>query len=248
MRASLLLPALLTSMLTTAQIDIPGVMAGEVVQVEEDKSPFVPNTFIGSFRMESHLFKNGREEKNSPTNMRYWSSAEKTLVKTEMPNSKGQDMKLLTDLKGKWQYMLITDDKGNKTAMKSRKKNIVVKDDGKHPAPEVKVTDETRVIDGHTCVKVVSTNAEGTWTGWVAKDLSSPFGDMLRNVKAGDPAMSRRMSELEGMTLEFEWADANGRDTMHCHIKDVVVGKVDEAVFSLEGYQVTEMPSFGQQR
>ena len=65
-------------------------------------------------------------------------------------------------------------------------------------------------------------------------------------VKAGDPAMSERMSKLDGMTLEFEWTDANGKDSMRCYIKDVVVGTVDAGVFSLDGYEVMEMPSFGQ--
>ena len=41
-----------------------------------------------------------------------------TLIKTEMPEQKDQDMRMMTDLKGKWQYMLMTDDKGGKTAMK----------------------------------------------------------------------------------------------------------------------------------
>jgi GLPGLI family protein len=249
-KALLLTLALVATLTATAQINIgnmvPKAGGGQNVSVEDDKSPFVPNSFIGSFRMENHLFKNGKEEKNSPTTLRYWSSAEMTLMKTELPDNKGQDMKMLTDLIGKWQYMLMTDDKGRRTAMKSRKKNIVVKDDGKHPEPEVKVTDETKVIDGHTCVKVVSTSTDGTWTGWVAKDLPAPFGDMLRNVKTGDPGMSKRMSELQGFPLEFEWVDANGKDTMHCYIKDVVVGTVDESVFSLDGYEVTEMPSFGQ--
>jgi hypothetical protein len=34
---------------------------------------------------------------------------------------------------------------------------------------------------------------------------------------------------------------------VHCYFHDVVVGKVDESVFSLDGYEVTEMPSFGGQ-
>lgn len=246
MRILLLPIALVASLIAAAQIDLSKIMAGQGMKVEDDTSPFVPNSFVGSFRMENHLYKNGVEEKYSPTTMRYWSSAEMTVIKTEVPGQKGQDMRMMTDLKGKWQYMLMTDDKGRKTAMKSRKKTVTVDKEAEATAAEITVTDETKVIDGHTCVKVISKSPEGTWTGWVAKDLASPFGDMMRNVKAGDPAMSARMSKLDGMTLEFEWADANGKDTMHCYIKDVVVGPVDASVFSLEGYEVMEMPSFGQ--
>lgn len=220
--------------------------SGTDVKVEDDTDPFVPNTFIGSFRMENHMYKNGIEEKNSPSNMRYWSSAETTLMQTEVPDQKGQDMKILTDLKGKWQYMLMTDEKGKKTAMKSRKKKIVVKEDTQKAGSEVTVTDETKVIDGHTCKKVVVKSEDGTWTGWVAEDIPAPFNDMARNVKGGDPEMTRRMSEVKGFPLEFQWDDANGKDRMVCYMKEVVSGKVDESVFSLDGYEVTEMPSFGQ--
>jgi len=254
MRTPLLLLGFAALITAQAQINIGNMMpksatGGKDVSVEDDTSPFVPNSFIGSFRMENHLFSKGVEEKNSPTNMRYWSSAEMTLTKMELPDAKeSEEMRILTDLKGKWQYMLMVDEKGTKTAMKTKKKTIVVKDDGKDAAPEVTVTEETKVIDGHTCTKVIVKSTDGSWTGWVAKDLPAPFGDMMRNVKTGDPGMSKRMSELQGFPLEFEWADANGKDSMKCYMKDVVVGKVDESVFSIEGYEVTEMPSmsFGQ--
>lgn len=251
MRIPILFLAVMASLITTAQINVGNMMpkgSGAGMTIEDDTDPFVPNSFVGSFRMENHLFKNGVEEKKSPIILRYWSTPETTLIKTEVPGQKGQDMKMMTDLKGKWQYMLMTDSKGQRTAMKSRKKKIIVKEDVKHDVAGMKVTEETKVIDGHTCVKVVSTSAEGTWTGWVAKDLPSPYGDMMRNVKAGDPSMIARMSQLEGMTLEFEWTDANGTDSMRCFTKDVVVGNVEGSIFSLEGYEVTEMPSmnFGQ--
>jgi len=247
----LLSPLLASLLLTsTAQVDMNALMQQQMggVKIEDDTSPFVPNSFRGSFRMENHMFTNGTEEKNSPTNMHYWSSSEKTLTKVEMPDAKGQDIRLMVDLKGKWQYMMMVDDKGKKTAMKSKKMKIVVKEDPALPEPEITVTDETKVIDGHTCTKVIVKSTEGTWTGWVAKDIPAPFGDMMRSVKTGDPGMTKRMSEMQGFPLEFEWADANGKDTMHCYMKDLVVGTVDEGIFSLEGYEVMEIPSmsFGQ--
>ncbi|MBK8614303.1 MAG: hypothetical protein IPN85_12675 [Flavobacteriales bacterium] len=94
MRATLLLLALTTINVLTAQVNIGGMMpkpgSSKGVSVEDDNDPFVPNTFIGSFRMENHLFKNGEEEKDSPTNMRYWSTPERTMTKVEMPDAKGR--------------------------------------------------------------------------------------------------------------------------------------------------------------
>ncbi len=129
--------------------------------------------------------------------------------------------------------------------MKSRKKKVTMEGTHDPGKVDVTVTSETKVIDGHTCVKVISTSEEGTWTGWVAQDLPTPFEDMLRNVSNGDPNMTGRMSKLKGFPLEFEWVDADGKSSMHCYMKEVQVGKVDESVFSLDGYEQVEMPGYG---
>ena len=251
MRTILLLIALSALLATQAQVNLGSMMpsgSGAGMTVEDDTDPFVPNTFIGSYRMESHIYKKDVEEKNSPVTMRYWATAERTLIKTKLPDQQGDEMRMLTDLKGKWQYMLLTDSKGKRTAIKTKKKKITMKEDTDRVEPKVTMTGETKVIDGHTCQQMIVENVEGTWTGWVAKDMPAPFGDMMRNVKTGDLGMNKRMSEMQGFPLEFEWADANGKDRLVCYMKDVVVGTVDESVFSLDGYEVTEMPSmsFGQ--
>lgn len=227
-----------------------GAQAGDHgnVKIEDDNDPFVPNSFIGSFRMEMHHFQNGTEEKNSPTTMRYWSKADMTLTKMELPDAKGKDMRMMTDLKNKWQYAMVDDDKGKKTAIKTKKKKVVMDKSDEAGSAEVTVTKETKVIDGHTCTKVISKSKEGTWTGWVAQDMPAPFDDMLRSVRSGDPSMTQRMAKVKGFPLEFEWVDADGKSTMHCYMKDVVTGKVDDAMFSLDGYTVTDMtsmPDFG---
>ena len=244
------LPTLLaTAVLSTtasAQIDMNAIMGQQGMKAEDDNDPFVPNAFVGSFRMEVHHYTGTEENKGSPTNMHYWSNTDMTVVKTEMPDSKTQDVKMLTDLKGKWQYMLMTDEKGGKTAMKSRKKKITVEQKpGSGKEPEVTITDETRTIEGHVCRKVIVKSEDGTWTGWVAEDVPTPFADMARHVKTGDPRMMDRMTALKGCALEFEWVDANGKDRTVCYVRDLAVGKVDPAVFSLDGYEVMEMPAFG---
>jgi hypothetical protein len=236
---------------STAQTDVAKMlqerMGGGGVIMEEDKSPFVPNEFIGSFRMEMHMFEGEQEQKNSPTNMRYWSSAEKTMNKMEMPDGKGQDMRIMTDLKDKWQYTLMTDEDGKKTAMKSKKKKITVKEEPGTKEPEITATTETKTIDGHVCTKTIVKSEDGVWTGWVAKDIKAPFADMARSVgHRGNDKMMRSHKGMQGFPLEFEWVDAKGTDRMVCYVKELNVGPVDAGVFSLDGYEVMELPSFGQ--
>lgn len=253
MRTLTLLPAIIALSTTLpqqagAQVDMNKMLQGRMggAQVQDDNDPFVPNTFIGSFTMETHTMKNGAEDRNSPMSTQYWSNTDMVLMQTAMPDAKGQDMKMMTDLKGKWQYMLMTDDKGKKTAMKSHKKKFTMKEDPKKAAPEVIATNETKTIEGHLCKKVIVKSEDGTWTGWVAEEIPTPFADMMRSMKGGDPAMMERMNQVKGMPLEYEWVSTDGKQTIHCYFRDVVVGTVDASVFSLDGYEVMEMPSFGQ--
>lgn len=270
MRTSLTLLASAALLTASAQIDInkmmqermqqrqaqggqgsgtgPGDGSGHGVKMEDDNDPFVPNEFIGSFRMEMHTYKGAEEQKGSPMNMRYWSKEDMTLSTTEMPERKGQQMKMLTDLKGKWSYMLMTDEKGKRTAMKSRKKKVVMEEAGTTATkePVITVTKETREIEGQTCTKVIVVTEDGTWTGWVAKDVKAPFADMMRSAQQrGNDGHMRAMNGVDGMPLEFEWLPTDGKSRMVCFIKELQNGKVDPAVFSLDGYELMEMPNFG---
>ncbi len=214
---------------------------GEGVTLVDDNDPYVPNTFTGSFRMETHLFRNGVEEKQSPMTLRYWSSTDKVLTEATTPGN--PVMRMLVDLKGKWQYMLMPEGQGARMAMKMRKKKVVLtaKDDAQD-RPKVEVSNETRVIAGHSCKKVVARSADGVWTGWVASDLPAPFADLQRVAGAGEPRLARRMDQVKGFPLEFEWVDAQAAERMTCTLHDVVIGTVDNSVFSLDSVQVIELP------
>lgn len=245
--ASLFLGAIAAT--STAQFDINSILQqqGAGMRMEDDNDPFVPNTFTGSFNMEMHMFEGATEKKESPMNLRYWSNADMTLVQMAMPGGAGRDMKVMTDLKGKWQYMLMADAEGKRMAMKSRKKKIVVADSAaqKQNAMEemdITVTSEKKTIEGRVCTKVIGKCAEGLWTGWVAKDLEGPYADMARHVRAGDANMNKRMSEVQGFALEFEWIPADGKDRIVCYIKDLLPGTVDGDVFSLDGYEMIQIP------
>lgn len=255
MRTTLLISGFLSLFTVSAQTDINQMiqqrMGAGGAKIEDDNDPFVPNEFIGSFRMEMHMFDGTTEKKNSPTNMRYWSTEDMTMNKMEMPDAKGQDMRMMTDLKNKWQYTLMIDDKGEKKAMKSKKKKITMAETETEKKagmePEITVTNETKTIEGHACTKAIVKTEEGLWTGWVAKDVKAPFSDMTRNMgQRGNEQMMKNMKGLQGFPLEFEWVDGKGNGRMVCYMKEVKVGSVDPSVFSLDGYEVMEMPSFGQ--
>jgi hypothetical protein len=203
-----------------------------------------PSTFTGSFRMELHTFKKDKEDKHSPVNIRFWGRADMILYELMMPGQ-AQQMRMLTDLRGNWSYTLIDNGQGSRTAMKMKRPELAADSDAKGEQPKITVTKETKVIEGHTCTKVIATSKEGTWTAWVATGLRNAFLDMARGMD-GQAAQQNRYArtDVEGFPLEYEWVPAQGDERVVCFIKDLVVGKVDETLFDLSGYQMMELPSF----
>lgn len=252
MRLALPLLATLLCLHATAQTnpdqDPNGGQAGLAGQVGvvDDNDPFKPNAFSGSFRMEMHLFKDGMEVPEGPGNIHFWSSPDMTLMSMAAQHTgtgPTTDMKVLTDFRGKWTYFLMTDPKGNKTAMKSRKKKFITNAAGTGQQGRSTVTKETKMIDGHTCTKVIGTTEEGTWTGWVAKDIAVPFSDIARSLNRGASAQGGLdWDGLSGFPLEFEMTDKDGNKTMACFVKDLRIGEVDPSVFSIAGFKVMEVP------
>ncbi len=227
-----------------AQSDVLKALGG--VKVEEDNSPFVPNEFIGSFVMAQHSYKGGVERKYSPNNLHYWGSEDKTIIYSADKDGRSDDMRILTDLRAKYTYSMQTDKNGHKTALKMRKKNMTLKGGKEAGTPEVTVTTETKTILGHACVKVVYKDKNGTSTSWVAQDVPAPFGDLVRGLGHGNVAMQEAMRSFKGFALESEFIDADGKNRSWNVVTELNVGPVDQSIFSLDGYEIQELPSFGQ--
>lgn len=216
------------------------------LKVEEDNSPFVPNEFIGSFVLEQHFYKNGEERNYSPKTLRYWGSEDKTLFYSVEKEDKHDEMRILTDLRAKYTYTMRTDKEGRKTALKMHKKTMSMKEDKGSAPPEVKLTAETKTILGHTCVKVIYTDKKGTSISWMAQDVPAPLGDLTRGLGSGNATMQETVRSFKGFALESEFIDADGKNRSTNLVKELNVGSVDQAVFSLEGYEIQELPGSGQ--
>ena len=247
--ASLLLAFFtMSAAISVAQMDINSMMQNHAMggthgmKVVEDTSPYVPNEFVGSFTLELHSFQGGIEESNSPNNIDVVSSVDKSVMRMDKAKA-GSNVNVLTDHKEKFQYVLMTDEKGKKMAIKTKKMKIVMSDSTMNKTPNFKVTSETKTIDGHKCTKIISKTDEGTWTGWVAKDIKAPLADMMRTMHGAASAdMAQKMKGMDGFPLEFEYESAKEPKRMVGHIRNLKLGEVDQSNFSIEGYEVMEMP------
>ncbi len=257
--ACTLITALLVPYFAAAQIDLnkmmlqkqPGSDQKGSVQVQEDESPYVPNSFVGSYRMEMHIFKKGVEDKHSPMNIRYAFQKDMTAMNIENMDEKARTMRMLYDLPNKWQYMLMDDGKGKKSAIKQKMKKIKMDTDKKNGADEMKIsmTDEYKDIDGHKCRKITGENAEGKGEWWVAQDVDIDMMQVMSIVEARGRAHDEYARfGGKGLPMEMNWEKTDGSDRITMSTKEIVIGKADPGFFDLSGYQVTDMtamPGFG---
>lgn len=219
------------------------------VTVEENKDPFVPLTFTGSYRMEVHSFKNGKEEKDSPMNL---VMAFKPDGMAMVPNTgTKEETRMVFDLKGKLMYTLITDDQGQRTGikMKMMKVNVEGSDAGTDSDTKVTRTNETKVIEGRTCRKYTYSDKEGSGEAWIAEDLKWDMMAVMKQMMGGKGSEAWQQTGMDGLMMENTWTSADGKEKVVMHTRDVVQGKVNDALFSTAGYEIQDMsafPMFGQ--
>lgn len=219
------------------------------VTVEENKDPFTPLSFTGSYRMEAHSYKNGKEEKDSPMNL---VMAFKPDGMAMVPNTGNkEETRMVFDLKGKLMYTLITDEQGQRTGIKMKMMKVNVEGADDRAADDTKVTrtNETKVIEGRTCRKYTYSDKEGSGEAWLAEDLKWDMMAVMKQMMGGKGAEGWQQTGMDGLMMENTWTSADGKEKVMMYTRDVVQGKVNEALFSTAGYEIQDMsalPMFGQ--
>lgn len=107
MKSLLTTLAFLILIQTRARSELAKALGGW--KVEEDKTPFVANQFIGGFAVEQHFYKNCEERKQCPDMVHNFSSEDKTLVFSTDKDGKDDESRVLADLRAKYTCALSTD-------------------------------------------------------------------------------------------------------------------------------------------
>ena len=255
MRLPIVLSASLLFASTTQAQDLQQLMqqamqkqGGGQVSVEENNDPYEPLGFTGSCRMEVHSFKNGQEQKDSPMHMDLAFTDDRMAMHPHIPKEDG-DMRTVFDLKNKVMYTLMTDDRGERTGLKTKMMKVNVDDPSKEEdRSKVVRTDETKVIDGHTCRKYTFKDEDGQGEAWVAEDLDFDLYRAFGRMSSGNKTQAWQDMPYQGLALETTWQDNAGSEKVVMYVRDLQTGSVDEAMFSTKGYEVqdmTAMPTFG---
>lgn len=222
------------------------------VKIEEDKSPFKPLGFTGSYMWEIASFKNGVEEKDSPKQM-VMAFDDEHMAWIPQSKSNEEKMSLVFDLKNKVNYTLMIDKKGKRTGVKMKSMRVTLNDveddeeDNDESVGRVERTNETKVIEGHTCRKYIHTDEDGRSEAWIAEDVKFNAFEALGSM-IGSRADRWQMAPYQGMVMENTWTSTDGKEKVVMRTRDLVVGKVDKSLFSTAGYEIqdmTNLPMFG---
>lgn len=167
-----------------------------------------------------------------------------TILRMEPPADGNVPLKILVDQSKNTQYML-TEKGTNKVAAQVDAFNPDNAGE-KSATPKIEVTKEIRVIDGMNCTKVTAETDETSTTMWVTSDLSVNYSDLFRIVNTNRNAPGSRSAlpatkNINGFPLEVLSKDKKTSEEVKINIRNVNTEKLDPALFSLDGYRLTDM-------
>lgn len=139
-------------------------------------------------------------------------------------------------------YELI-EDQGKKLGIKRRNPE----NHGEYDTVIYSLTNETKVIDGHNCVKYAIENSVITGFMWVTHDFNCDFTGCLKDLAdkirlhAGDVVLE---NELKGFPIQIFQKQKIGGHVFECSFSDIEFGRCNEGLFSTAGYDITDVSQY----
>jgi len=167
----------------------------------------------------------------------------KLLVLTYASNTPDKKRKMLVNGDEKTMYYL-DDDK--KTAMKISLETMAQA--GNMEAPQITETSEYKTIDGYKCRKTNEINKTSTSEIWTTEDINVNFSKVanafayLSKKKGGSLGPNYG---LKGFPIEIITTENGDGFVSTIHYTDIKAGPVDESIFDLTGYKVTDVMAGG---
>ncbi|MDX1909039.1 MAG: DUF4412 domain-containing protein [Bacteroidia bacterium] len=230
------------------------------VTIGVDNSPNTgvkPSEFIGSFTMEIHSFDSkGNPDKNNPVRMQYHIAEYQFAVLQVPAGSTVADEKNITifDRQTRKMTSKAIDNKGNKTASVTKIPSFMIgtKTTGTTssgaPASDVTVkkTGKTKMIEGFSCEEILIETTDATTTVWFTtgwKYNPMMFMDFIkfRDNTTGQ-VFDATTAQGYGAWLEMHTVSKKDNTKSDMYVRSIKNG-LSTSVFSLDGYQVSDMSS-----
>lgn len=209
-----------------------------------------PSDWIGSLTMKMEERKNGKMEKGYPQNTTFHIDKYKVAFAMAVPDQEEETISIIDR-----QYRKITtkiiDEDGNKTAvtipMMSGKIKVEDTDGEINDARDnFRKTGRTKVIAGYRCEEYAYENDEVESSVWLSESMGADFRKFfswisIEDKQKGDYSDYEEFYPLSGAAMESTSIDKKSGVETHMTITNVDKGPVDEAIFSLEGYNHQDM-------
>lgn len=228
---------------------------GTVTFQESTSADAVPNTFLGSFKM--NIKTTDTKGKIENTAVQYHFSKWKTAMEPKVEGTEGEQMKMIMDLQLRKMTMLTVDKKGAKTGIIMKMPKITFSGDKLEEQSEqiiegttYKKTGEKRTIEGYLCEKWIITNEEGTSIAWITDDvdfnLSNAFGFLgaSANTPGSKGKPQKGFEMMKGFSLETTHTSKKGEVSV-ITVTNIRIGDVGDLPFSTEGFELQDLSSFG---
>ncbi|MBL0342395.1 MAG: DUF4412 domain-containing protein [Bacteroidetes bacterium] len=217
-----------------------------MIQIKRTLTILAVSSFTGTAALSQDLSFNMEvtsAKQKDPIIMKVMSKGTKVVIQPQFSAEQGK-MSIIVDQSTKKQYMLM-DGNGQKMAMKMDMTDFDKATD-QAKDPKITITKETKVIDSYKCTKVITETDENICDMWLTQDVGLSYSDLYKMVApgkgpqgggAGIPALKN----VKGFPIQMIVKDKKKDETVTVNIRNISKAKVDEKVFSLEGYQVMDM-------
>ncbi|MEM7659495.1 MAG: DUF4412 domain-containing protein, partial [Bacteroidota bacterium] len=210
-----------------------------------------PSPFVGSYVMKMIQYKKEKMDKDSPASVGYHIDKYRFAMEIESENDDEKTTMIYDRQTRKITTKL--EEGRKKTATITKMPNITITVD----ASEVEGTDatvtetgRTKEILGYTCKEFMLETEDAVSHVWFAEDLHIELGkslDMVQIKGANQQAGHMDYGTLYGVSgtwLESHTESKKDQTSQDVFIQDLVIGNVSPAVFSTEGFEVTDISNF----
>lgn len=219
------------------------------VTIEEDNTPreALPSTFTGYFTMQVTESKNGKPKKDNPVSITYHVDTYRFAFVTQDSERKSEMTVIVDRQSRKMTNKVDNPDGRTATVMPMPRIKVGVSNQSVEAGTyTVSETGRTRNILGYDCREYrIETETEIT-LAWAAEDFNPDLHrsfDFVEVNGRSNMAHYNNLYQLEGMVLEAHTEVKGKNETRDMVITDLVPGLIKPAVFSLEGFQVTDVSS-----
>lgn len=225
---------------------------GVKVSVSEDDevdTNVEASEFTGRFTMESSTYRNGKMQGDGPTTMTYHVAPYE--VGMQLPGDKaGEETVMLFDRRSrKITQKIIT--KKERTATITRMPSLMVEieedgDDGETPDFRIEATGRTKTLEGYRVREYEVESDEMIGLVWVTDEVSLRDAMALgmfsfKGKKSGPGGMPMYYGET---VLEAHYEHKDKNESYDYYLRDIRIGAPDPDIFSLDGFEVTDISKF----